>query len=199
LALLSSRNDATEAQFHRRFKTDLVHVVKADGSWFSGMVVGFLPVGGVVVPDRSTAPGLAGAIARTDSRTGSPRAKESRALDAGGIDRCASESKQAVCLRCTAKRYENRYFFLRLIISNLQRRLRISGTVMGLVCLRGQLRLGQSLRPAMCKDNSASASRVRLFWHHLTRYCRALTILACMCGAASDSAFGLNDGIRDSI
>jgi len=56
LALLSSRNEATEAQFHRRFKTDLVHVVKADGSWFSGMVVGYLPVGGVVVMDQTGAP-----------------------------------------------------------------------------------------------------------------------------------------------
>src|SRR6266404_25275 len=53
-------------------------------------------------PDWSTAPGLAGSIARTDSRTGSYRAKESRALDAGGIGRCASKSKRAVCLWCTA-------------------------------------------------------------------------------------------------
>ena len=60
LALLSSQDERTETQFHIRFKTDLVHVVKADGSWFSGMVVGFLPVGGVVVMDQTGAPRRAG-------------------------------------------------------------------------------------------------------------------------------------------
>jgi hypothetical protein len=50
-ALLFSRDAATETWFRARFTSDLVTVVKADGSCFRGLVTGFLPAGRAVVMD----------------------------------------------------------------------------------------------------------------------------------------------------